>query len=788
MTANWSIDTTLGDMSRRLGFFKNLQRVTNKIHATKDSDEIILELSADICDLFHCDRLTIYLLSDDRQSIVSKVKTGLASHRDIRLPISEQSIAGYVAVTGRTVNIRDVYDDRELENHSPGLRFLKQIDESTGYRSKQMLVAPIINGASNELLGVVQLINNRSDAPFPAVAEEGVQALAQTLAVAFSQRKDAFRIRKTRYDTLVSEAVLSAAEFELAQRSARRKNLDIEDVLSSEFQVATAAIGAALSKFFAVPYEPFRPERLKSIDLLRNLKRDYVEANQWLPVEETPEGLVIVAIDPERVRGSRTVNNVFPKSRILYRVTTRREFALTVDKFFAAGLDLDSVGDLLSGLDDSDPGDGAGSPAEVLSAAADNELVRLVNKFIVDAAQQGASDIHIEPRPGKGKTLIRFRRDGSLSPYIEVPASYRNPLIARIKIMSDLDIAEKRRPQDGKILFKKWGPLDIELRVATMPTAGGMEDVVLRILAAGEPIPLDQLGVTPHNLERLKRLIVKPYGLFFVCGPTGSGKTTTLHSILSDINRPETKIWTAEDPVEITQKGLRQVQVNKKAGLDFATVMRAFLRADPDVIMVGEMRDKETMAIGIEASLTGHLVFATLHTNSAPESISRLLDMGMDPFNFADALLGILAQRLAKRLCKSCKVAYEPGPEEVRQLLDEYCAEMTQTTHWRENPQAAVDAVHLQWLARYASGGRFTLYRAPGCPVCAGSGYQGRVALHELLVGSDLLKKQIQEHARVADLLATALDEGMHTLKMDGIEKVLAGITDLKQVRIVCIK
>jgi len=788
MTANWSIDTTLGDMSRRLGFFKNLQRVTNQIHATKDSDEIILEMSADICDLFHCDRLTIYLLSDDRQSIVSKVKTGLASHRDIRLPISEQSIAGYVAVTGRTVNIRDVYDDRELENHSPGLRFLKQIDESTGYRSKQMLVAPIISGASNELLGVVQLINNRSDAPFPAVAEEGVQALAQTLAVAFSQRKDAFRIRKTRYDTLVSEAVLSAAEFELAQRSARRKNLDIEDVLSSEFQVATAAIGAALSKFFAVPYEPFRPERLKSIDLLRNLKRDYVEANQWLPVEETPEGLVIVAIDPERVRGSRTVNNVFPKSRILYRVTTRREFALTVDKFFAAGLDLDSVGDLLSGLDDSDPGDGAGSPAEVLSAAADNELVRLVNKIIVDAAQQGASDIHIEPRPGKGKTLIRFRRDGSLSPYIEVPASYRNPLIARIKIMSDLDIAEKRRPQDGKILFKKWGPLDIELRVATMPTAGGMEDVVLRILAAGEPIPLDQLGVTPHNLERLKRLIVKPYGLFFVCGPTGSGKTTTLHSILSDINRPETKIWTAEDPVEITQKGLRQVQVNKKAGLDFATVMRAFLRADPDVIMVGEMRDKETMAIGIEASLTGHLVFATLHTNSAPESISRLLDMGMDPFNFADALLGILAQRLAKRLCKSCKVAYEPGPEEVRQLLDEYCAEMTQTTHWRENPQAAVDAVHLQWLARYASGGRFTLYRAPGCPVCAGSGYQGRVALHELLVGSDLLKKQIQEHARVAALLATALDEGMHTLKMDGIEKVLAGITDLKQVRIVCIK
>ncbi|MBL8422825.1 MAG: GspE/PulE family protein [Candidatus Accumulibacter phosphatis] len=789
MATDWPIDTNLGDMSRRLGFFKNLQRVTNKIHATSDADEIILEMSEDICELFHCDRLTIYLVSDDRQSIVSKVKTGLASHQDIRLPISEQSIAGYVAATGKTVNIRDVYDHRELAGHSASLRFLKEIDERTGYRSKQMLVAPILNAQSNEMLGVVQLINNRSDAPFPAVAEEGVQALAQTLAVAFAQRqKTPAAVRRTRYDALVAEAIISAAEFELAQRSARRKSADIEDVLCTEFQVPLPAIGAALSTFFSVPYEPFLPDRIKPLDLLKNLKRDYVEANLWLPVEETPDGVVVVAIDPERVRSSRTVNNVFPKSRIAYRVTTRREFALTVDRFFGALSNMDSVGDLLSGLDDDESGDAAGSHAEVLSAAADNELVRLVNKIIVDACQQGASDIHIEPRPGKGKTLIRFRRDGSLSPYVEVPASYRNALIARLKIMSDLDISEKRRPQDGKMQFKKWGPLDVELRVATLPTAGGMEDVVLRILAAGEPIPLDRLGVTPHNLERLQALIAKPYGLFFVCGPTGSGKTTTLHSILSYINRPETKIWTAEDPVEITQKGLRQVQVNKKAGLDFATVMRAFLRADPDVIMVGEMRDKETVSIGIEASLTGHLVFATLHTNSAPESVNRLLDMGMDPFNFADALLGILAQRLAKRLCSACKEAYQPTPEEISQLLSEYCAELRGTARWQQDPQAAAERVRQEWLERHASAGRFTLYRAKGCAACAGSGYKGRVGLHELLTGTDLLKKQIQEHARVAELLATALNEGMHTLKMDGIEKVLSGITDLKQVRIVCIK
>jgi len=780
--------TVTGDINNRLLFLKKLQVVTNKIHATSNTDEIMLELSQDICDLFNSDRLTIYVLGEDKQSIVSKVKTGLNSFKDIKLPISEHSVAGYVAATRKAANIRDVYDDLELQSYSPSMQFLKEVDKRTGYRSKQMLVAPILDAQNNDLLGVVQLINNRLDTPFPALADEGVLSLAQTLAVAFTQRQKPRQVIRSKYDALVTEAIISADELDLAQRSARRKNVDLEDILIKEFQVNPPAIGNALSRFFGVPYEPFRPDRIKPMDLLRNLKREYVEANQWLPIEESQEGIVVISMDPERIKGSRIVNNIFPKGKIAYRVTTNAEFRLAIDQFYGALSDMGSVGDMLSGLDEGEYGESGGGGSDELSAAADNELVRLVNKIIVEAYQQGASDIHIEPRPGKEKTLVRFRKDGSLGPYIEVPASYRSSLIARIKIMCDLDISEKRKPQDGKIKFKKFGPVDIELRVATIPTAGGMEDVVMRILAAGEPIPLDTLGVSPGNLARLKKVISQPYGLFFVCGPTGSGKTTTLHSILSYINKPETKIWTAEDPVEITQKGLRQVQVNKKAGLDFATVMRAFLRADPDVIMVGEMRDKETVSIGIEASLTGHLVFATLHTNSAPESINRLLDMGMDPFNFADALLGILAQRLAKRLCKSCKEAYQPAQDEIRQMIKEYCEDLVNTDDWKKDPKAAADAIYQEWLKLYAKEGKFTLYRGKGCDACGGSGYKGRVGLHELLVGSDLLKKQIQEHARVAELFATGLNEGMHTLKMDGIEKVMSGITDLKQVRSVCIK
>jgi type II secretory ATPase GspE/PulE/Tfp pilus assembly ATPase PilB-like protein len=353
--------------------------------------------------------------------------------------------------------------------------------------------------------------------------------------------------------------------------------------------------------------------------------------------------------------------------------------------------------------------------------------------------------------------------------------------------MCDLDISEKRKPQDGKIKFKKFGPLDIELRVATIPSAGGVEDVVMRILAAGEPIPMDKLGLTPHNKERLEKTVSKPYGLFYVCGPTGSGKTTTLHSVLKFLNTPDTKIWTAEDPVEITQKGLRQVQVNKKAGIDFPLVMRAFLRADPDIIMVGESRDKETVSMGVEASLTGHLVFSTLHTNSAPESIIRLLDMGMDPFNFADALLGILAQRLAKRLC-DCKEAYYPEQEEIKTFIAEYVDDLRHTAPWKADYAGEAKKLYEGWVKAYGDNGRLRFYRAVGCDKCNKTGYKGRLGLHELLIGDDEVKKLIQERARVAEIFVRAVANGMRTLKMDGMEKIMLGQTDLKQVRSVCIK
>jgi type II secretory ATPase GspE/PulE/Tfp pilus assembly ATPase PilB-like protein len=773
-------------------FYRHLQQVTTRIHETENIDQLMLESSQDICKLLNADRLTLYALGDDGTSIISKIKTGLNVAKDLKLPIGPQSIAGYVAMARAMVNIADVYDQASLHAIHPQLAFLKEVDKRSGYRTKQMLVVPILDG--DQLHGVLQVINNKTDAPFGELEIEGTTQLCKTLSTAIRQRaqraQDHLRRKATKYDGLVGDGVLSAQELAQCVGKARELSQSVEHLLMADHRIRPAQIGPSLAKFFGVAYEPFHNARIRSEMLHAALKLDFIQQQGWIPLEESPEGLVVMCLDPEAVRGARVVQQIFPRqSQVSYRVTTQTEFEETLGQLFGTGNDGGSIDQLLADM--NTPADDYSFDDSALeSAAADNELVKFVNKVIVDAHHQKASDIHIEPMPGKAKTGIRFRIDGTLVPYIEVPSHFRQAMVTRLKIMCDLDISERRKPQDGKIKFKKYGPLDIELRVATIPSAGGLEDVVMRILAAGEPIPLEKLGLTTHNRLRVEQTVSKPYGLFYVCGPTGSGKTTTLHSILKFLNTPDTKIWTAEDPVEITQKGLRQVQINKKAGIDFALIMRAFLRADPDIIMVGESRDKETVSMGVEASLTGHLVFSTLHTNSAPESITRLLDMGMDPFNFADALLGILAQRLAKRLCE-CKEAYTPTSAELKSFILEYADELRHTDAWQADPGGEQQKLLDSWTQDYGNDGSLQLYRVNaqgGCDKCKHTGYKGRVGLHELLVADDDVKKLIQERARVAQLFVKAVANGMRTLKMDGMEKILMGLTDLKQVRAVCIK
>lgn len=387
--------------------------------------------------------------------------------------------------------------------------------------------------------------------------------------------------------------------------------------------------------------------------------------------------------------------------------------------------------------------------------------VRFVNKIIMHAHKTGASDIHIEPsrtgRPG----VVRMRIDGTCVRVLTVPESIIKPVVSRIKILSNLNISERRLPQDGKAKVRFKGR-ELELRVATLPTVHG-ESAVLRMLTSGKALPFEKLNLSDANAAQIERLMFKPHGIFLVVGPTGSGKTTTLHSILARINTPDKKIWTVEDPVEITQPGLQQVQVESAIGLDFPRIMRAFLRADPDVILVGEMRDLQTAQIGVEASLTGHMVFSTLHTNSAAETVTRLLDMGVESLNFSEALHGILAQRLVKTLCAQCREAYAPSDEEWAYLLNQYGGEYF--------PELGIE----RSTAR--------IYRAKGCGRCGQTGYRGRIGIHELLVATPEIRKAISRKQPSEEVAGMAIEQGMRTLYQDGIAKIFKGDIDILQLQ-----
>lgn len=435
------------------------------------------------------------------------------------------------------------------------------------------------------------------------------------------------------------------------------------------------------------------------------------------------------------------------------------------------------------GLDETgDEEEGANREAQPEVDENDESLIGLVNKIINDAIRLGASDIHLEAFPNKRNAQVRLRRDGRMEHQQDYPAVYHPAVVSRIKIMSSLDISERRRAQDGKISFGS-GRQRQDLRVSTIPTSNGREIVTIRILSAGKPLPLAKLGMNTRMLADFRTEFEKPYGLILVCGPTGSGKTTTLHSVLRELNTPDRKIWTAEDPIEIVQSNLSQVQVNAKIGWTFELALRSFLRADPDVIMIGEIRDGETAKVAVEASMTGHLVLATLHTNSAPETLARLLDLGVSPFNLADAALAVISQRLARRVCTDCGQTYELADDEIDALVTDYF----RSGIGKSPSKSDRDRLLSHWRESYGVDGRLAGIRAVGCDACHGSGYRGRQGIYELLRLSPEVRRLIRSHATTGDIFRCAYDEGLRTLRQDGIEKMIQRITDFKEIRSVCL-
>jgi type IV pilus assembly protein PilB len=546
-------------------------------------------------------------------------------------------------------------------------------------------------------------------------------------------------------DVLLEEQLISAEDLRRAQETQQLAGKSLGRVLIEMGLFTEAGLVAALAKHLGLEFVDLADRPIDPIAgglVSEALCRRY----GIIPLAIDAAGVVILAMtDPANVVALDDVRSVTGRA-VRPVIATRADIVAAIDRMARMSSSVEDIADEMHGGEDE-----AFEIAGLQTAVDDAPIVRFVNALINQAVADRASDIHIEPQ--EHDLRVRYRVDGVLH---EITTQHRKvtaAIVSRLKIMADLDIAERRIPQDGRISIKAGGkPVDI--RMSTLPTVYG-EKVVMRILDKSSiMLELSDLGFLEHNYDRFERGFRKPYGMILVTGPTGSGKSTTLYATLNVINRPEVNIVTVEDPVEYRLAGVNQVQVNPKAGLTFAGALRSILRQDPDVVLVGEMRDHETAQIGMEAALTGHMVLSTLHTNDAPSAVTRLAEMGIDPFLVGSAVDVVVAQRLARKLCTKCKAPHQPDPAEL------VAAGL---------PLTAQDSLP-------------TLYTAVGCSACARTGYRGRLAVHEVMTVSEEIERMIVQRASTDDIAHAAREQGMRSLREDGLAKVLMGLTTLEEV------
>jgi type IV pilus assembly protein PilB len=540
---------------------------------------------------------------------------------------------------------------------------------------------------------------------------------------------------------LLEEGLLTRRDLDKAAAVQAKTGMPLTRVLVDEHIVGESDLVRALARHAGIEYVNLAEANIDSAAaalLPESLARRYTA----MPIGFEGDRLVVAMADPGNVLAVDDIRSITGMG-VVPRIATRSDIVEAIRRFAPYDASVGDLADLVA------EGEVTEDLSKIEAAAEGGPVVKLINTLITRAINERASDIHIEP--GEKELRVRFRIDGVLHEVMNTPRSVSAALVSRVKIMADLDIAERRVPQDGRVSLRVSGR-SIDLRVATLPSIYG-EKVVIRILDREDSIfQLPDLGFFPHALERFSRSLSKPYGTILVTGPTGSGKTTTLYAALNVLNKPDRNIITVEDPVEYRLPGITQVQVNRKAGLLFATALKAILRSDPDIVLVGEVRDSETAKIAVEAALTGHLVLTTLHTNDASSSIGRLVEMGVEAYLVSSALDCIVAQRLGRRLCERCR-----------------------------RPREAVPAVVAQ-MGLEPGADPLTIYEAVGCKLCSGTGYRGRLCINEVLVVSEEIQRMAVERRTSEEIRKVAVSQGMRTMQQDGMEKVRLGHTTLEEV------
>jgi type IV pilus assembly protein PilB len=545
-------------------------------------------------------------------------------------------------------------------------------------------------------------------------------------------------------EVLIDLGYVTQLEVDEALNKQRSGGGRLEDTLVQSGKISPEMLAKSLAMQLGYEYIDDGNAKIDPL-VVTMVPEPTVRRYQAMPIRLEGNVLIVAMKDPRHVFALDDIRLITGKE-IQPAVSTEDALNRMINRFYRDGADMDELARAML----AEVRSGQVEVEEDTSAIDDNALVKVVNNIIREAILNDISDIHIEPRPES--VIVRVRKDGSLREYMTMPKATSGALAARIKIMGGLNIAERRLPQDGRIRYKDRST-EVDLRLSTLPTVYG-EKIVMRLLKKATSIPeIEQLGFAEHNYQRFTDVIKKPYGMFLITGPTGSGKSFTTFSILKRIATPDVNVTTVEDPVEYEVPGINQTQVNIKAGLDFARALRSFLRQDPDVIMVGEIRDHETAKISMEAALTGHLLIATLHTNDSAGAVVRLTEMGIEPFNVSASLIGVLAQRLVRRVCRECRIEYTPEPDVLRRL---------------GMPPEEIRGKKL--------------FRGVGCEKCGGSGYNGRYAIHELLIVDDALSNAIVKEASALELKEIAMRSGMRTLREDGVLKAFEGITTLEEV------
>lgn len=744
-----------------------LNILSQTISNAKNPTELFSGLHQSLKDTFDADRVIFFGIDRVKNEIFSEANWN-DSAQEIRLPIDPSSIAGFAAAKNQSLNIKNVNDPLELNKYQPDLQFNESCDKLSNIKTQSLLTVPLTH--SDQLMGVLQLVNkNNTKDGFSTLDGKNVLKISSALAQAFYNLNIFIEPKPTKFSYLIDNGYLTEDELTIIVDKSHKTGTDIEELLIKELYLRSIDVGKSLENFYSVTYtgydESIVPPNLEGFDIdPKALPNQF-----WVPLKVDDSGVVVLVNDPSDSNTIDEIKKIFLQKNVDIRVGLKLDIQKHINNFYGAEEVAESAekkviqGDNKLELTISEEYQTVKTEEQNTTTDSTGQFF---DEIISIAIKQGVTDIHIEPGMDGKNLLVRLRKEGACRIFEEIPANYQQDVISHIKARAHLDPSVNKLPQNGKFVWSL-GPNRYELNVVVFPTIGDLEDAMIRVSPIGKTIPgfmsMTDMEFSDPNLDKIMSRIHAAKGMILIAGPEGTGKTTSLHALLNHLNTPDKKIVTAENPVDIVQNGLRQLQMNEENGLNYALALETFLLGNPDIIMVGEINNDETLKLCVQAAQQ-HLMFTSLKAKSTMDAIRKMREMNIDANQFADAVVLVMAQKLVPSLCDHCKEDYHPSQDEFAMLEKFYGDKNFSELGFQYNDN-------------------LTLKKAVGCKQCIFTGYSGQIALQEVLERTPELNRLIAESAPMEEIHNQALSDGMITLNQDGIYKILNGDCDFKKIQ-----